>query len=56
MPDQQPNEQPHERRDLYEDDLTDERDPDPVLIEEAAHTEILDPQVDSDEPGPPAKG
>jgi hypothetical protein len=35
--------QPKERRDLYEDDLTDERDPTPVQIEEASHTVVLDP-------------
>ncbi len=41
----------HENPDLYEDDLTDERQPTPVQQEEFAHDEILDPQVESDEPG-----
>lgn len=36
--------QPAERRDLYQDDLTDERGPTPVRIEEAAHTVVLDPE------------
>jgi hypothetical protein len=46
-----PGTPPHERRDLYEDDLTDERGATPLQIEEASHTEVLDPQQDSDEPG-----
>lgn len=40
----------HERRDLYEDDLTDERGPTPAERDDAAHNLILDPQTDSDEP------
>jgi hypothetical protein len=41
-----------ERRDLYEDDLTDERYPTPAQRDDAAATEILDPDVSSadDEP------
>jgi hypothetical protein len=35
--------QPKERSDLYEDDLTDERGPTPVQIEEAQHAVVLDP-------------
>jgi hypothetical protein len=35
--------EPKERRDLYEDDLTDERGPTPVEIEEASHEVVLDP-------------
>jgi hypothetical protein len=38
---------------LYEDDLTDERKPSPVRIEEAAHRVKLDPDVNdsgADEP------
>ncbi len=46
-----PGTPPHERRDLFEDDLTDERGATPLEIEEAAHTEVLDPERDSDEPG-----
>jgi hypothetical protein len=38
----------HERRDLYEDDLTDERGPTPVQREEVAHTLRLDPEQESD--------
>jgi hypothetical protein len=34
-----------ERRDLYEDDLTEERDPTPAQREEAAHTTRLDPDI-----------
>jgi hypothetical protein len=41
---------PQERRDLYEDDLTDERGPTPVQIEEASHDVVLDPDMDTDEP------
>jgi hypothetical protein len=41
----------HERPVLYEDDLTEERDPSPVEVEEAAHKVVLDPERDSDEPG-----
>ena len=32
-----------ERRDLYEDDLTDERQPTPAQRDNVARTEILDP-------------
>lgn len=40
-----------ERRDLYEDDLTDERYPSPEKRDEAAASEVLDPDVgDDDEP------
>lgn len=42
--------EPRERRDLYEDDLTDERGPSPIRREEAAHQVVLDPEVDGDEP------
>jgi hypothetical protein len=34
-----------ERRDLYEDDLTDERYPTPEQLDDAAHTEKLDPDI-----------
>jgi hypothetical protein len=34
---------PKEREDLYEDDLTDERGPSPVQIEQASHDVVLDP-------------
>ncbi len=43
-----PLQKPQERRDLFEDDLTDERGPTPVQIEEASHSVVLDP----DEPDP----
>jgi hypothetical protein len=41
-----------ERRDLYEDDLTEEREPTPEQRDEVAHTLKGDPDVDSadDEP------
>ena len=41
-----------ERRDLYENDLTEERDPSPIQRDEAAADMKLDPDVDSadDEP------
>jgi hypothetical protein len=45
---QTPVQKPQERRDLFEDDLTDERGPTPGQIEEASHTVVLDP----DEPTP----
>jgi hypothetical protein len=52
MTQQKPHKEPgRERPDLYEDDLTDERDPSPVVIEEAAHHVVLDPERESDEPG-----
>ena len=38
-----------ERRDLYEDDLTEEREPTPRQRDDVAHTLKLDPDVDSDE-------
>ncbi len=40
-----------ERRDLYEDDLTDERNPTPAQIDDAAHDLKLDPDTldESDE-------
>jgi hypothetical protein len=37
-----------ERRDLYEDDLTEERLPSPEQREDAAETEVLDPDESSD--------
>jgi hypothetical protein len=43
-------EPPHERNDLYEDDLTDERGPTPAERDDAAHNLVLDPQTDKDEP------
>jgi hypothetical protein len=44
-----------ERRDLYEDDLTEERYPSPEKRDEAAADEVLDPDVsDDDEPVKPA--
>jgi hypothetical protein len=36
-----------ERRDLYEDDLTEERLPSPEQREDAAETEVLDPDESS---------
>ena len=38
-----------ERRDLYEDDLTDERYPTPAQRDDLAHTQMRDPDVDGDE-------
>jgi len=38
-----------ERRDLYEDDLTEERLPSPVQREEVAETEQLDPDESADD-------
>jgi hypothetical protein len=38
-----------ERKDLYQDDLTEERLPSPVQREEAAESEELDPDEDDDE-------
>jgi hypothetical protein len=44
-----------ERGDLYEDDLTEEHYPSPEKRDEAAATEVLDPDVgDDDEPVKPA--
>ena len=34
-----------ERRDLYEDDLTDERQPTPAQRDDVARTQVLDPDV-----------
>jgi hypothetical protein len=34
-----------ERRDLYQDDLTEERDPSPAQREDVAATEVLDPDT-----------
>jgi hypothetical protein len=34
-----------ERRDLYEDDLTEERQPTPAQRDDVAHTEVLDPDT-----------
>jgi hypothetical protein len=39
---------PHERSDLYEDDLTEERDATPEEREDASHDEVLDPDVQDD--------
>jgi len=41
-----------ERRDLYEDDLTEEREPSPAHREDVAESETLDP----DEPGDDGSG
>jgi hypothetical protein len=38
-----------ERRDLYEDDLTDERQPTPAERDDVARTEVLDPDFDLDD-------
>ena len=44
-----------ERRDLYENDLTDERNPSPETIDDAAHDVKLDPDIlnESDEKDSP---
>ncbi len=34
-----------ERRDLYEDDLTEERQPTPAQRDDVAHTQTLDPDI-----------
>jgi hypothetical protein len=34
-----------ERRDLYEDDLTDERQPTPAQRDDVARTQVLDPDA-----------
>jgi hypothetical protein len=34
-----------ERRDLYEDDLTEERQPTPAQRDDVAHTQVLDPDT-----------
>ncbi len=36
---------PMERRDLYEDDLTDERGPTPAERDDVAHSQALDPDI-----------
>jgi hypothetical protein len=38
-----------ERRDLYEDDLTDERGPTPAQRDDVAHTQALDPDESADD-------
>jgi hypothetical protein len=38
-----------ESRDLYEDDLTDERYPTPAQRDDVARSEVLDPDVDDDD-------
>jgi hypothetical protein len=44
-----------ERRDLYEDDLTEERLPSPAYRDDVAKTEVLDPDtLDNDEARPSA--
>jgi len=40
-----------ERRDLYEDDLTEENDPTPAQREDIAENLKLDPQTSDDVPG-----
>jgi hypothetical protein len=42
-----------ERRDLYEDDLTEERQPSPAQRNDVAASETLDPDEPSDEPDAP---
>jgi hypothetical protein len=37
-----------ERRDLYQDDLTEERQPAPAVREDVAETETLDPDTSDD--------
>ena len=37
-----------ERRDLYQDDLTEERQPTPAHREDVASTEVLDPDASAD--------
>jgi hypothetical protein len=45
-----------ERRDLYQDDLTEERQPTPAQRDDVAHTQHLDPDViDSGTEAPPHK-
>jgi hypothetical protein len=34
-----------ERRDLYEDDLTEEREPTPAQRDDVARTQVLDPDI-----------
>jgi hypothetical protein len=38
-----------ERRDLYEDDLTEERQPTPAQRDDVAHTQALDPDILGDD-------
>ena len=38
-----------ERRDLYQDDLTEERYPSPASRDDAAATEVLDPDASADD-------
>jgi hypothetical protein len=38
-----------ESRDLYQDDLTEERQPTPAQRDDVARTQTLDPDVDDDE-------
>jgi hypothetical protein len=48
-----------ERRDLYEDDLTEERQPSPARRNDVAASETLDPDAPSDDEAavrPPAEG
>jgi hypothetical protein len=42
-----------ERRDLYEDDLTEERQPSPAQRNDVAASETLDPDEPTDEPDSP---
>jgi len=45
-----------ERRDLYQDDLTEERYPSPAARDEAAADQVLDPDASADgEPKPVPK-
>jgi hypothetical protein len=45
-----------ERRDLFEDDLTEERQPSPAVRNDVAAGETLDPDEPSDDDAPPAPG
>jgi len=45
-----------ERRDLYEDDLTEERQPSPAERNDVAASETLDPDEPSDDKGPAPGG
>jgi hypothetical protein len=40
-----------ESRDLYQDDLTEERQPTPAQRDDVARTQVLDPQTDDDAGG-----
>jgi hypothetical protein len=46
---------PHERSDLYEDDLTEERDPTPQEREDVAQSEVLDPDEPDDNGAAPPR-